>query len=474
MLRRMIVLGAAFLVLLASPLAASGQEIQEDRTHSAGEVGERIVEFVRRAEARGFSGAVLAAKGGEVVAAVGVGSADLSGRRSNTPATLFEIASLTKQFTGAAVMRLVQEGKLALDDPIAKHLPGVPENCAAITVEHLLRHTSGIPGSNSQGGGDQIERVLPLFLRGGPAHEPGTRWEYWNQGYAILSEIIARASGKSYTEYCREALFTPAGMRWTCFTGDEAPHGGEGGEAAVAVGRSAMGPPRSALEHPYGSYGFQYRGMGGVVTNVWDLWRWDRALHDDEVLSEASKAELFKPGLRGYALGWFVREARRPGEGVVLSHGGGVRGFICEMRRYPEHDAAVIVLCNRDDAPLGFVVEGVERLLFGGGDADGAGAADGPGAALRALGEETQAALAGRYRDERGNVLVVEADGVATWARIEWAAGPVTRAILGLDGEGEAVLDDGAERHRLGIERGEGGEAQSITILKMIYRRAEE
>lgn len=129
---------------------ASAQEgTDSDGRLVRGALGERMAAWAEAAASTGFRGAVLAAKHGEVVVAVGVGSADLRDRVANTPNTLFEIASATKQFTGAATMRLVQDGRLALDDPLAKLLPGVPEDCQAITVEHLLRHTLDIPGTNS-------------------------------------------------------------------------------------------------------------------------------------------------------------------------------------------------------------------------------------------------------------------------------------------------------------------------------------
>src|SRR5262249_867556 len=118
----------------------------------------------------------------------------------------------------------------------------------------------------------------------------------------------------------------------------------------VAIGVSKGGPARSALEHPYGAYGFQYRGMGGVVTSVWELWRWDRALREEGVLNAESRAALFAPGLNDYALGWFVKKDSRGR--VVQSHGGAVRGFVCEIRRLPEDDGCVFVLANRDDAPV--------------------------------------------------------------------------------------------------------------------------
>jgi len=174
------------LILATVPLSlqASKQEPDEAATIAVGERGQRLVEIARRAESAGFSGAILAAREGEVVAAVGIGHADLRGSQANTPATLFEIASATKSFTAVAVMRLVQEGRLELDDSIAEHLPDVPKDCRTITVRHLLQHTSGIPGSNSQGSGKKLESVLPQFLSGGPRHAPGTHFEYWNQDYA--------------------------------------------------------------------------------------------------------------------------------------------------------------------------------------------------------------------------------------------------------------------------------------------------
>lgn len=411
---------------------------------------------------------MLAAIDGKVVAAVGVGHADLAGEVPNTPATLFEIASLTKQFTGAAAARLAADGKLSLDDPISRFLPmaGVTESAHAITLDHLLRHTSGIPGTNSHGRGEKIEDVLPLFLRGGPRRTPGEHWEYWNQGYAIASEIIARAAGVPYTDYCKQHLFIPAGMRATCFTGDPAPEG-----MTVAIGRSARGEPRSALEHPYGGYGFQYRGMGGVVTNVWDLWRWDRALHADVPLNSDAKAKLFEPGPGDYGLGWFIR---RDDHGrLVHSHGGGVRGFICEMRRYPEQDAVLIVLANRDDAPLRRVVTDLEKILFGEATAQHA-------AALGVIPDELQAVLTGRYEDDRGRRLIIEADGRTTAARISWSVNggpPVTHATLHLDAERRIIFDDGADLIPITIEPADAAAArtpvEAVVILNLRFQRVQ-
>lgn len=441
-------------LLLVGVVAAQPDAAKETETFSDGPAGDAIIGFVRAAEATGFSGAVLAARGGKVVAAVGVGMADAKDKQPNTPATLFEIASLTKQFTAAAMLRLAQDGKVKLDEPIGTYLPGVPEDCAAITVRHLLSHTSGIPGSNSEGRGHDLAAVLPLFLKGGPRHPPGTHWEYWNQGYSLAAEIITRASGMPYTDYCKEKLFVPAGMTMSCFTGDEAKEGWR-----VAMGTSARGPPRSALEHPYGEYGFQYQGMGGAVCTVWDLWRWDRALRGDTVLDGASRAALFKPGLGEYGLGWFVR-ASASGR-VVQSHSGGVRGFVCEMRRYPGSDACVIVLANSDGVGLRRVVDGVEERLLG-----DAVTWRPPGA----IDEKLLAALVGSYTSEKGAKLVIESQQGLGRTTIHWPQGryPATRAVLGLNAKGELTYFEEPDVHTFTIERDAAGAVVGVSIGDLV------
>ncbi len=446
--------GTASVIL--SLLVAAAPKVDETKDLVRGKVGERVATFVRGAESVGFAGAVLAAVDGEVVLAIGVGSADLEGAVPNTPATLFEIASATKQFTGAAAAKLFQARKLDLDDSIAEHLPGVPDDCREITVRHLLRHTSGIPGTNSKGGGDDLAAVLPLFLAGGPVHPPGEHWEYWNQGYALASEIIARSSGKSYVEFCEKELFRPAGMKSTGFTGDAPPRG-----ATVAIGRSARGAPRSAFEHPYGSYGFQYRGMGGAVTNVWDLWRWDRALDGKKILKGKAKEALFEPGPNDYALGWTVRRNDRGR--TVHSHGGAVRGFVCDVRRFPERDGAVFVLSCRDDADVRRIADGVEEALFG----DPPTIVPTP----RPLDDALRGAVAGRYEDDRGAAIVVRVEGEVVRAEIHWSpGGSVSSGFLGLDEDGGVVFYHWTGAPAVRVER-DGATVAALSVESRRFRR---
>ncbi len=441
---------ALFLCSAAALLAPAALAQSKDPERLVtGPIGERIARYVEAAHAYGFSGAVLAARSGKVVAALGVGPADLDGKVPNDARTVFELASVTKQFTAAAVLVLVQLGKLKLDDPIHEHLPGVPDDCRAITIRHLLQHTSGIPGSNAQGGGDDLAAVLPKFLAGGPRHPPGTHWEYWNQGYALLAAIVERASGDPFPVFCEKRLFRPAKAATACFTGDKAPAG-----VAVAIGRG-RGEPRSALAHPYGAYGFQYKGMGGACGSVWDLWRWDRALRSDTPLKAAAKKDLFAPGLGDYALGWFVRE--RDGR-LVQQHGGSVRGFLCDVKRFPAEDAFVAVLCNRDDGPMGEVSNGVEAILFGANR-------DVPPPLPAAAG----AALVGTWQGETGK-LVVEQHGDRLRASIEWAKYPPSRGFLAGTRLAEVRFFDWHEAIPLDLEQ-QGGKVTAIRLAGARFRR---
>ncbi|PQO46083.1 serine hydrolase domain-containing protein [Blastopirellula marina] len=388
--------------------------------------GQAIQDYVANIHQKlGFSGVVLAMWEGEIVATVAVGPVDAgAGNDPLIKRSLFEIASCTKPFTAIAILQLAEQGKLSLDDPIDKHLPGVPKHSKAITIRHLLGHTSGIPGTNSEGAGDDFAKVLPKFLAGGPQGQPGRKFEYWNQGYSILSEVIARVSGMPYTDYIRKNIFEKSKMKNSCFTGDPPPGG-----ASVAVGASSFGAARSALEHPYGSYGYQYRGMGGLVTNIEDLWYWDRALQSGRLLNKNSIRAMTTAGQGGYGLGWYV--AADPAGKPSHRHSGSVRGFVAEIRRYPSVDGAIFVLSNQDDGlPLSLVSDGVEQLLFG-------------QPVEVKLPQRPSPALAdaavGTYQDAKKRTLFIGKSNSLPPVSINWH-GPVTAGYLGLDDEGKPQL----------------------------------
>lgn len=287
-----------------------------------------------------FSGIVVAEQNGTIVASHSFGFADAKSKSPIDSKTLFEIGSVTKPVTALAVVILDRKGKLSLEDSISDHLPNVPEKCRGITIKHLLQHTSGIPGTNYGPHSNDVVEITKAYLRGGPREKPGTRFEYWNQGYALLAAIIAKVTGQSYQDAMQELVFRPAKMNASCFNGDKPPKGFE-----VSIGKSTSGADRSALDHPYGDfYGLQYQGMGGIVSNAEDMVEFIKAIRK----SESSLEMMLQPGPDGsYGLGWRIEKLSETHRRVF--HSGSVRGFLASVSWYPEHESSIIVLANTDD-----------------------------------------------------------------------------------------------------------------------------
>ncbi|HEX6882507.1 MAG TPA: serine hydrolase domain-containing protein [Planctomycetota bacterium] len=375
------------------------------------DIGAACDALLRRHMLAGWSGAALVARGGKPLLARGYGRADRQREEPNRETTLFEIASVSKPFTAAAILKLEQQGRLSTADSIEDHLPGVPAHSRKITILQLLSHTSGIPRTNDAGSGEDLEPAVVAYLGAGPTSAPGAHFEYWNGGYALLAGIVERASGRRFTRYCEEELFAPAGMLDTGFTGDS-----DLDPARAATGWSTQGEPRSALAHPYGSFGYEYRGMGGVVTTTLDLLKWDRALAGTAVLGEKARRKLFTPIQEGYACGWRVGKSK---SGKLRQwHEGVVRGFAADLRRFPEEDVCIAVLSNTDGVKAGEIAENLECVVFG-------RPLEHPPPAAALLAEDDLARFTGSYATKGGRLHVRAVEGG-----------------LELAIEGQALLDD--------------------------------
>jgi CubicO group peptidase (beta-lactamase class C family) len=402
----------------------------------------------------GWSGAALVARDGRVLLEKGYGLADRASGRANGPDTTFEIASATKPITALAVLRLEEAGKLSLDDPIEKHLEGVPADKRGITIRHLLSHASGMPRSAAGGRGSDLARATADYLAPAAVRAPGEAFEYWNGGYALLAGIVERASGRPYVDVCRDEVFVRAGLLRTGFTGDATlPDQAVGYDGDTAV--------RPAAGHPYGgAYGWQYRGMGGVVTSVRDVHRLVTAYEAGRIVSSATRKRMETAVVRHQALGWGVSETARKTRRV--GHGGSVRGFHAEVQSFPDERAVVIVLSNVEGVPLWTIAWNLEALLFGDAPrypmpptvaASPAGALD---------------ALCGTYDLAGGDRVVVEraGDGLRVSAK---GAGAVRR--LGTDSGSRAA------RSRVYLPVSEGGFAAFAWIgpqpPRIAFERAE-
>ncbi|MCK5739081.1 beta-lactamase family protein, partial [bacterium] len=246
-----------------------------------------------------------------------------------TDSTVFEIGSISKQFVSAAVMLLVQEKKIALDDPIHQYLPNLPNEWLGVTVYHLLTHTSGIPDYEEIRSYDVYrfrltpEDVIHIAQSRPIDFAPGTGWYYSNTGYYLLSMIVAQIDGRPLGQVLESRIFGPLGMRHTRMANPEAiiPHRAAGywvNKAGELINRNPT-ETSSTL------------GAGGILSSVHDLVKWDAALYTDQLLSNESKTTLWTQAIlangdsTGYALAWNVR----PYQGHrKYSHVGQVAGFV--------------------------------------------------------------------------------------------------------------------------------------------------
>ncbi len=338
------------LALAAAPAVAK----DSDAPVVDGEIGKALDAAVRKAGGADFWGSVLVAREGKVLLAQGYGFADYA-KQPNTPRTFFELASASKQVTAAAILHLEQQNKLSVTDTLDRFFDDVPQDKRGIQVHHLLTHTSGISPECGVPYASTIPRkgYVETILRDPLVSQPGSAFAYSNAGYALLAAVVEEVTKKPFEEYAEKALFKPAQMADTGFIGDR-----DLDAKRCSVRRSdEPGTFTAAKWH----WGWGYRGMGGVVTTVLDLHRWDRALRTDAVLGAAAREKLYTPFRDGYAYGWKVDPTERGTR--KAHHSGSVRGYGTNLVRYLEDDAEIFVLSNDPKAAYE-VTSAIEALLF--------------------------------------------------------------------------------------------------------------
>ncbi|MGH1488014.1 MAG: serine hydrolase domain-containing protein [Acidimicrobiales bacterium] len=323
--------------------------------------------YFEELEASGFGG-VVAVRNGDDITTRAFGEADRENDIPMEAETVFDIASITKQFTAAAILRLEMEGRLSVDDTLGQHVPGLQDDQAAVTLHQLLTHTAGFPrdvGFDEEpiGRSDYLDRVdtTPLL------HEPGDRYVYSNVGYALLGAVIEFETGEPYENYLRTALFEPAGMLDTGYVLPD----WDGNTIAVGYDNASgdrFGRPNEQPWDVDGPY-WNLRANGGILSTVADMLLWDEALLGDDVLDAAAKAKLFAPhvpiGPEGdvhYSYGWLI--VPTPMGTPLITHNGGNLFFFADFLRFVEQDLTVFVASNsyqNDDNDLASEVAG--RIL---------------------------------------------------------------------------------------------------------------
>lgn len=359
----------AGLLVAGSPSAAAEADL----------AAELDAAFTAAYPADGPGAAVLVEKGGEVILRRGYGMADLELGVPIAPDMVFRLGSITKQFTAAAVLLLVQDGKLALDDTVGDRLAGYSGPAAPVTLRQLLTHTGGVPSYTdvpeypARMREDQtVEEMIARFRDKPLDFEPGTGWHYSNSGYFLLGAIIEEVSGESYEDFVERRIFAHLGMARSRY----------GRESELVPGRVAgyQGAPGSYENAAYLSMTQPY-AAGSLLSTVDDLARWNEALGSDELLPAELRELLWTPAplvdgrATGYALGFVVTDYQ--GHRLV-QHGGGINGFLTSLVRIPEAGIFVAVLSNSPAAdPGALALAAATRLL-------GKPLADRPSAALDA------------------------------------------------------------------------------------------
>ncbi|WP_346950550.1 serine hydrolase domain-containing protein [Dyella sp.] len=291
---------------------------------------------------------LLVLKDGKPLLRKAYGYADLEHGVAATPATNYRLASMSKQFTAAAILLLAEDGKLKLGDSVRRWLPSLPASDQGITIHHLLSHASGLidyedlmpPGTTRQLNDGDVLRMLSAETRSYFA--PGTGYRYSNSGYVLLGLIVERASGQRLPEFLRQRIFKPLHMDHTLLREADGPQ-----PAHRAYGYSQQDGRWVRTDQDLTS---ATRGDGGIYSSIDDLARWDAALYDGRLLKDSSRALAFaaqnqvtgEEDVDAYGYGWRIH-------GDVRWHSGESIGFRNVIVRWPKQHLTVILLSNRND-----------------------------------------------------------------------------------------------------------------------------
>ncbi len=306
---------------------------------------------------KGFSGTVLVMQKNKVLLKKSYGLADKEWNIPNTTDTKFRIGSITKQFTAACILQLIEKGKISLDDKLDKFIPGFPKG-DSVTVHMLLNHTSGIASYTDLSDFGKvatlslgIDSMISFFKNRPYNFSPGTKWKYNNSGFFLLGYIIEKVSGQSYENYLRKNILDKLGMMNTGVDRLDTilPLRAKG---YSKVNAKYVNADFISLAWPYSA--------GILYSTVDDMYKWDRALYQTSVISASSKQKMFTPGKSNYGYGIIIDSL---GDHLRTWHNGGIPGFVSNISRYINDDVCIIVLSN-DDFNADAVANGLAGIVF--------------------------------------------------------------------------------------------------------------
>jgi CubicO group peptidase (beta-lactamase class C family) len=359
-----VVLGAA---------ACSAPESRDPLVASLDSIMQSVVDTAR------FNGNVLFARNGKVVYQKSFGLANYDTREPLNDSTLFELASVSKQFTAMGIMMLKERGKLSLEDDVRKYIPELPYD--GMTIRHFLTHTSGIPdymelATNIKWDPNHIvfnNDVIAMFAKHKPAvlFKPGEKWEYSNTAYALLASIVGRVSGKPYGVFLKENIFQPLGMKRSRTyntrrsKGEIIPNYAFGFVYSDSLQRFVLPDSLPAYKVVYTLDGIE--GDGVVNSTTGELFRWNEALYTEALVKFPTFEEAITPvklndgSTYPYGFGWGIRNDSTLGK--ITAHTGGWPGYGTMIVRYLDRKDCLIILTNNGGYARGIIVTELNKRL---------------------------------------------------------------------------------------------------------------
>jgi len=417
---------------------------QSSDSSIAARIDPLVEEAMRAGSVPGISVGIM--QGGEVVLAKGYGFAELENQVPATEHTVYRIGSVTKQFTAAAIMLLVEEGKLRLDADITEFFPDYPTGGRAITVQRLLNHTSGIKGYTEMREFGEVarddlthEELIDLFSAAPFEFEPGERYQYNNSAFYLLGVIIEQITEQSYADFLQQQFFDPLGMQDSHYLDNDPiiPRRAEGYEVREG---EIINDSFLSMELPYAA--------GSLGSSVSDLLTWQGALIGGEAVSNASFTTMTSPAQLndgatypyGAGLGMSSMDRHRK-----IQHGGGINGFRSQLSYYPDDDLTVAVLTNSGSANPGVLESRIARAILG---------IEEQVVEVLPLEPADAALYVGVYNPGRGPIRVLLVDGELR------ALGAALQRV----GEHEFVVD--SDPYRVITFTVEDGQAVSLTMQR--------
>ena len=302
-----------------------------------------------------FAGSVLVARGSDVIVSEGYGLANVEWNVPSSPSARFRVASITKQFTAAAILLLEERGRLRIDDLVKTHLPEAPATWDRITLFHLLTHTAGFPGGRQapvESADGTVAGFVTALMQRPLESQPGERFNYTNSGYFVLGHLMQKLTGKSYETFLRENIFTPLGMKDSAL------------DSPSVIARRAGSytvTPNGLVNASYASARIVPNTAAGLYSTTEDLMRWQNGLYGGKVISKASLQKMTTPFKGDYGLGVYIRtvDGRR-----AATHGGGAPPF-ANLTYFFDRGVSVVVLGNLSVAPSAGIAGYLGALAHG-------------------------------------------------------------------------------------------------------------